>query len=58
MNTASGVTDHAWLHDSDRAILRVVRNVRVAVEKIMNTVPDESVHDGAAVRVRDGFAAR
>ena len=58
MNITSGPTDHAWLHDPDCAILRVVRDVGVPVEQVMNTMPDKGVHDGAAVRVRDGFAAR
>ena len=52
------LTYHAWLHGADRLVLRVVRDVGVAVEEVVHSMPDEGVHDGASVGVRDGLARK
>ena len=50
-----GQTHHAWLHRPGRLVLRVVRDVGVPVEELVDTVCDDGSHDGVPVRSCDGF---
>lgn len=48
---------HPGLHNSDRLVLRVVRDVGCSMKQVVDTVPTVRTHDGASGGPSDRFTA-
>jgi hypothetical protein len=51
----TGMTDHARLHCADSFVLRIVRNVRGAMEQLVDPVPTIRSDDTASILPRNWF---